>query len=109
VVAARAIGVGLSASHATTAGVGGFSLVAVLVCVADEHPAIYAGTRTLEAGVVGLYGVVAMLSGWVRGRLLIVHSSLLYLWAGLRGVPPPAGPFLCPTNTSIHVLHALYN
>jgi hypothetical protein len=30
-----------------TAGVGSFSLFAVLVYVADEYPAIYAGTRTL--------------------------------------------------------------
>jgi hypothetical protein len=28
-------------------GVGGFSLLAVLVCVADEHPAIEAGAGTL--------------------------------------------------------------
>src|SRR5215212_8545985 len=36
-VAAWAIGVGLAAIRATTAGVGGFSLLAKLVYVADEH------------------------------------------------------------------------
>jgi hypothetical protein len=44
----------LLASSATAAPVGGFSLLAVLVYVADEDPAIYAGVRTeaLEAGIV---------------------------------------------------------
>jgi hypothetical protein len=30
----------------------------VLVCVANEHPAIKAGAGALEAGVVRLYGVI---------------------------------------------------
>ena len=34
------------ASRATTAGVGRFPLLTVLVHVADEHPAVHAGTRT---------------------------------------------------------------
>ena len=51
---------GLSASCAAAAPVGGFSLIVVLVYVADEHPAIYAGAGTLETGVVGLYGVVVV-------------------------------------------------
>jgi hypothetical protein len=42
------------ASRATAAGVGGFSLLAVLVCVADENPTAYAGTWTLQASVVRL-------------------------------------------------------
>ena len=70
-------GLGLSAIRATTADVGGFSFLAVLVYVADEDPAIDAGTRTLQAGVVSLYGVVVIVSGWVRvscARLSSVHS-----------------------------------
>jgi hypothetical protein len=54
------------ASRATPAGVGGFSLLAVLVYVADEHPAAYAGAATLQASVVRLYGVVVILGRWVR-------------------------------------------
>jgi hypothetical protein len=68
VAAALAIGAGLSASVATaaTTPVGGFSLLAVFVYVADEHPALVAGVGPPEAGVVRLYGVVLMLGGWVR-------------------------------------------
>jgi hypothetical protein len=86
------------ASVTPAAAVGGFPLLAVLVYVADEHPAAYAGVGALQAGVVGLYGVVMILGGWVRvgcARLCSVHSSVpTFLWAGLRGVLPPAGPFL---------------
>jgi len=67
---------GLSAIRATAATVGGFPLLAVLIYVADEHPPVYAGTRTLQAGVVGLYSVVLLLSRWVRvgcARLCGVH------------------------------------
>jgi hypothetical protein len=39
VLAAWAIGAGLSAIRAAAAQVGGFSLLAVLVSVADEYPA----------------------------------------------------------------------
>src|SRR5215211_7435722 len=94
-------GLGLSASFASAAAarVGGFPLLAVLVYVADEHPAIYAraGTQPLEARVVRLYGVVVVviLGGWARtrcARLFGVHKTSL--WAGLRGAPTPAGPFL---------------
>jgi hypothetical protein len=47
------------------AGVGGFSLLAVLVYVADEYPAIYAraGTQALQAGIVSPDGVVEILGG----------------------------------------------
>jgi hypothetical protein len=44
---------------------------------AKEHPAIHAGVGALEAGVVRLYGIVVILSGWVRvgcARLFGVHS-----------------------------------
>ena len=62
-------GLELSAIRAAAAGIGRFSLLAVLVYVADEHPAAYArvGAQTLEAGVVRLYRVVVILSGWVHG------------------------------------------
>ena len=68
---------GLSAIRAAAAGVGGFSLLAVLVYVADEHPALVAGAETLKASVVGFYNVVVTVSGWVRvgcARLCSVHS-----------------------------------
>src|SRR5215217_3526614 len=61
---------GLSASFASAAaaGVGGFSLLAVLVYVADEYPAIYAraGAQALEGGVVSIYGVVVILGRGAR-------------------------------------------
>src|SRR5215204_563068 len=66
------------AIRAAPTRVGGFPLLAVLVYIADEHPAIYAGTRTLQASVVRLYGVVVILSRWVRvgcARLCGVHSE----------------------------------
>ena len=79
------IGVGLSASFAsaTAAAIGRLPLLAVLVYVADEHPARVAGAGTLEAGVVGFYGVVVILGGWVSAgcaRLLYGHEV------------PPRGP-----------------
>jgi len=46
------------ASVAPPTAVGSFFLLAVLVPEGDEHPAFEAGARTLQAGVVGLYGVV---------------------------------------------------
>ncbi|HEY6712868.1 MAG TPA: hypothetical protein VI055_11420 [Rubrobacter sp.] len=56
------------ASRTTAAPVGRFPLLAVLVYVADEHPADYArvGAQTLKAGVVRLYSVVVILGGGVR-------------------------------------------
>src|SRR5215213_11029710 len=50
-------GAGLSAIRAAAAPVRGFSLLAVLVYVSDEHPAVYTGAGTLKASVVRLYGV----------------------------------------------------
>jgi hypothetical protein len=46
--------VGLSLVGATTAAVGGFSLLAVLVLEGDEHPTFEAGAQTLQVGVVRL-------------------------------------------------------
>jgi hypothetical protein len=71
------------ATRATTARVGGFPLLTVLVYVADEYPAVHAGVGTLQASVVRLYGVVVILNGWVRvgcARLCAVHEA------------PPRGP-----------------
>jgi hypothetical protein len=41
-------------------------LLAVLVYVSDEHPAFETRAGTLEASVVGLYGVVMIFIRWVR-------------------------------------------
>jgi hypothetical protein len=56
------------ASVTPAAAVGGFPLLAVLVYVADEHPAAYAGVgaQALKASVVSFYGVVVILGGGVR-------------------------------------------
>jgi hypothetical protein len=51
------------ASRATTAWVGGFTLLTVLIYVADEHPAFEATAGTLQAGVVSLNGVVIVVMG----------------------------------------------
>jgi hypothetical protein len=66
-------------------------LLAVIVYVADEHPALYASVGPLEAGVMGLYGVVVVLGGWVRVVRYSHDVNLLSRLAGLRGVSPPAG------------------
>jgi hypothetical protein len=69
--------------------------------VGQEDQPVHAGM-----GVVVLTGFP-----WTEyARLFSVHSSVpTFLWAGLRGVLPPAGPFLYPTAPSIHVLHTLCN
>ena len=88
------------AIRTTAAGVARFPLLAILVYVADEHPAFKAGAGTLQAGVVSLYSVVLLLGRWVRvgyARLCGVHRAPS-LWAGLRGVTAPAGPFPYPTT-----------
>jgi hypothetical protein len=74
----RVVGLSDVTGVATAAPVGGFSLLAMLIYVADEHPAFEAGARTLEASVVHFYGVVLLLSGWARvgcARLCGVHKS----------------------------------
>jgi hypothetical protein len=85
---------GLSASCAAAATVGGFSLLSVLVYVADEHPTFDAGmgAQALQTGVVRLYSVVIMV---VEVYPRCVHKSSL--WAGLREMAVSAGPFLYPT------------
>jgi hypothetical protein len=82
------IGAGLSASFASAAATRhalvrddlAIKVVRRLDNAAKEHPAVYAGVGALEASVVRLYGVVVILSRWVRwvrGRLCRVHSCLL--------------------------------
>ena len=108
--AAWLIGAWLSAIRAATAGHGLYDLdlFAVLVYVADEHPAAHAGVGALEAGVMRLYGVVVVLGGWVRwvrGRL--IHGGLLDRLSGPRGVQPPAGPSSlgwCPLHLGLYHL-----
>jgi DNA-binding XRE family transcriptional regulator len=75
-------------------------LLAVIVNVADEHPAFYAGVgaQALETGVVRLQDLIAILRRWAYAgcaRLCGVHRAPS-LWAGLRGVGAPAGPLLYP-------------
>jgi hypothetical protein len=89
--------VGLSIIRAAAASVAGFSLLAILGYVADEHPAFEAGAGTLEAGVVSLYGVVVIVGGWgyAWGALHSVVSTVFppFLWARSRGTSAtPAGP-----------------
>src|SRR5918993_5652361 len=77
------------AIRAAVASVGGFPLLAVLVYVAYEHPAIYAGAGTLQASVVSFYCVVVILGEWVRmgcARLLYGHEDAPS-WSGSRGTP----------------------
>jgi hypothetical protein len=78
---------------AVTARVGGFPLLAVLVNVAYEDPSSVAGAVAPEGDVVGLYGVVVLLSGWVRvrcARLFMDHGHLR--GQGPSGVSLPAHP-----------------
>ena len=85
----------LSAIRTATAGVGGFPLLTMLVYVANEHPAFEAGARTLQASVVGLYGVVVVLSRWVRvgcARLCSVHSVPPIPVGQVPRISAPAGP-----------------
>jgi hypothetical protein len=61
---------------------------------AKEHPAVHAGVGALQASVVSLNGVIAILGKWVRvgcARLFGVHSLKSFLWARLRGVSSTCG------------------
>ena len=84
------LGVGLSLVGATTAAVGGFSLLAVLVLEGDEHPTFEAGAQTLQGGAVGLYvGVIV-----VVGRTLVVSTvTNPFCGPGPGKLPPSAGPY----------------
>jgi hypothetical protein len=61
---------------------------------ANEHPATHAGVGPLQAGVVGLYGVVVILGGWVRVVRYSHGVNLLCRLAGLREVRTPRSRFL---------------
>src|ERR671911_113720 len=72
---------------------------------AKEHPAVHAGVGALEAGVVRLYAVVVIVSGWVRvgcARLCGVHEAPP-LGPGSGGFLAPAGPSLYPTLLLYHM------
>jgi hypothetical protein len=98
-------GRGLSEIRAAAAGVGGFSLLAVLVYVTDEYPTTHAGVgaQALEAGVVRFYSVPVILGGWVRmgcARLSLVSPvSNSFCGPGPGEWATPAGPFLYPTSS----------
>jgi hypothetical protein len=64
--------------------------------VAEVDLAVHAGVGALQAGVVGLYGVVMILRRWVRGcaRLWGVHKLLLMDRASGRLGPPRRLPTL---------------
>jgi hypothetical protein len=94
----------LSAIRATAAPVGSFSLLAVFVYVADEYPAIYAGAWTLEASVMGLYGVVIVVVG-VYPRC--VHKSSL--WTGLRGATNTCGAIPLSDALILAVFVSVFN
>ena len=62
----------LAAIRAAAAAVGGFPLLAVLVDVADEHPAVYAGVGALGLVVAGRF-----FGRWVRvGCARLIHGGL---------------------------------
>jgi hypothetical protein len=61
---------------------------------AKDHPAFHAGVGALEAGLVRLYGVVIVAG--LRYSVGVHRGSSL--WAGLRGVAAPAGPFPYPMS-----------
>ena len=86
-VAACAIGVGLSAIRATFAGTG------VLDKVPEVDDAIDTGVGAIEAGVMRLYGVVMILSRWVRGcaRLCGVHEDCSFVVRSRGGRRPSPG------------------
>jgi hypothetical protein len=86
---------------ATATPVGGLSLLAVLIHVADKHPAAYAGVGALQASVVRLYGVVVIVSGWVSAgcaRLSGVHEA----------PPRGPGPGVCPHLRDLFFIRHTY-
>src|SRR5215218_6232201 len=84
---------------------GDYSLLAIVVYVANEYPTVRAGVgaQALKAGVVRLHSVVVILSRWVRvgcARLLYGHEV------------PPRGPgsgvFLAPAGPFPSLWHTQY-
>ena len=93
VVAAWAIGAGLSAIRALAAKVK-CVLLRLLTCPRVDHELTY----RYPAIVAGVGAIIPILTccreGISRsGYPLGVHSLFPFLWAGSRGVATPAGPF----------------
>jgi hypothetical protein len=83
---------------AAAARVGRFSLLAVLILVADEDPASEAGAWSLVLGL-GNFGKRTPYN-------IGVHNPPLGLWAGSRGAPTPAGPF--PLSANLYLTIYVY-
>jgi hypothetical protein len=68
---------------------------------AEIHPTLITCEAAARLSAGGRHERIPGAGVWVgsrvRGcaRLIRVHSGSPYLWAGLRGVATPAGPFLC--------------
>jgi DNA-binding Xre family transcriptional regulator len=97
----------LSVICAAAAAVGRFPLLAVLVYVADEHPALKTRPGTFKASVVGLYSVVVIVSRLVRvgcARLSRVHSLHPFCGPGSGVRHHLRGHFRCDTHmlTQMH-------
>jgi hypothetical protein len=76
----------LAAIRAAAAAVGGFPLLAVLVDVADEHPAVYAGVGALGLVVAGRFFGRWVRVGWALGALdLFTAASLVTCLTPLDG------------------------
>src|SRR5215211_7575238 len=74
-----------------------FTGTGVLDKMRDVDDALEAGVGALEAGVMRLYGVVVIVSGWVRvgcARLCVGHEAPSS-WSVPRGVSPPPGLPTC--------------
>jgi hypothetical protein len=88
----------LSAIRAAAAAVGRFPLFAVLVHIADEHPAVYA-----DVGALVL--VVVFLGRWLCvgcARLCVGHE-VTPSWSGPRELVTPRGHLRCAKNYSTPV------
>jgi hypothetical protein len=101
-------GLGLSAIRAAAAsnGLDDLDLFAVFADneMTDEDGAIGAGVGAFKAGVMRLYGVAAILSGWVRvgcARLCGGHEDAPS-WSGLRGAAHTCGANSFPTTPWQH-------
>ena len=92
-------GLGLSAIRATAARYH-FQTLDFLA-----HGFVKYGVSQEDQPVGAGVGVMVLNScAWTEyARLFGVHSASPFLWAGLRGVTAPAGPFLYPTLISYYI------
>jgi hypothetical protein len=88
----------------------------------DDVEAISGAGRNLEGPALGHGDLVAASavqgdapgeSGWVRWCARLLHDGLLSRLSGLRGVPPPAGPFLYvpklyPNPDNLYILRGYF-